>query len=134
MVMQNALVVRMRTFREGDLMRLRLVLPILLLPAVLAAGCAGGDDQDDSLPPVDGDPTSSNSDETGASKGSSGGDSGGSKPSDDPTYSPAPKGANLAKDEMAAYKAAVRDYEHWSAVASRLERNPHTNRKTHRQV
>lgn len=127
MVMHNAFVARMRTFREGDLMR-RLILPILLLPAMLAAGCDGGDDQDDTLPPIDGDPASSNSADPDRGNG------GGNKPSDDPIYSPAPKGAKLNAGERAAYKAAVKDLEHWQRIERKLQAHPKLGRQMQQAV
>lgn len=107
---------------------------VTALATLVAAGCGGGDDSD-SLPPAEGSSSSASnaSDDDSAEVGNEG-DAGGGPPSDEPTYSPAPKGAKLAKDETAAYKAAVKDYEHWSSVASKLQRNPRTNKKTHRQV
>src|SRR5690625_1629770 len=109
---------------------LRIALSAAIMPALLATGC-GGDDSEESLPPVD-KSTASRTSPDGPTDSGEG--SGGTQPSDDPSYSPAPKGPKLADDERAAYKAAVKDLQRWQTIEGDLKAEPRVDKQMQRMI
>lgn len=110
--------------------RFRIALAVVVVPAFLATGC-GGDDSEESLPPVD---TSSSSKASPDEPTAGGKGSGGTQPSDDPTYAPKPKGAKLTKGEEAAYRAALKDARRWQKIEGDLKARPRTGTRMQNQI
>lgn len=102
------------------------VLAATLLPAAFVAGCSGDDDK--TLPAIDQSSSPGVDDQPSESAGrpSRTDRSGGSETAP----APAPKGADLAPDEEAAYDKAVADQTDWAQAATELQANPVVNATT----
>lgn len=112
------------TFRTG----VGAILTASLLPAALVTGCAGNDDE--TLPAIDQRSSSGADDPNSAGRPSRTDRSGGSVSA----AAPAPEGADLAPDELAAYDKAVTDVDDWAHTAQQLKSDPVVDQESYDAV